>query len=1093
MSSIPSDRTTRLNTPQSSSNELEILLPEWEEYKIESLLGEGGMARVYKAFDPKLNRYVALKFIRTDDETLKKRLLREARAQAQIEHDYVCKIYEVGEVDGRSYIAMQLIQGMTFQKLAPEMTLEQKVVIMQYVSDAVQSAHKIGIIHRDIKPSNIMVERKEDGSFRPYVMDFGIAREISDPSLTATNVIVGTPAFMAPEQMLSDSRTIDRRVDIYALGATLYFVLAGQPPFRGSGMDLFVQVASHEPVPLKKSIPSIPDDLDIIVSKCLEKDPSQRYDSARALSEDLKRYLEGEPILAHRASLKYRLIKKIKKNKTVAAILAMASMIILASAGFSIFSYWRASTQVEIARQFSQSVEAMDWTMRVAHMAPLHDIRKEKAQVLQRMTEIETMMKNTGKAGMGPGSFALGRGYLTLQDHLKARLHLEKAWNAGYQGKDVANALGLTLGALYSGKLAEVDRISDKETRKIRLHAVEKEYRDPAVRYLRMGSGGSHSQEYGEALLSYYEKKWNQTLELARRSSEKVPWFYESRVLKGDVFSRLGEEAYQKGDFEAAKKQFQTAEDHYSKALDTSRSDPAVYESLCSLSRSVMEVQLDTAEDAKVSYDQSNTFCKKAIVANPDSANAYAQLAQTAWRWGEAQFEAVEDPSGALMYSIEMSRKAQALKPDHAFPYYTMGTAYGYLADYHLRVGADPTESLNESIKALKITVERDPASAPAYTNLGVSYFSQGALVMARGEDSSEYFLKAIDSYNKALQVSPRHLSARANIANAFTHLGKNAVSKGTDPSIYFQQSIENYQKAIEINPNHWMIHNNLSTAYFEMMQYELDHGKDPTATYRKDLATCNRADELNPANLYSAINIADAYIGYGEYLMAKGESPLSNCQKAEERLILVTGDSPEAYLGLAETKRLEAQYSLRKKESPIADLLIAKKHYDQVFKINSTEYLVPLGYARLELIRSEWFVLGQQSPEQALDIAEKEIRKALDLNSKSPTAYLMLGEINLMRSEWKNSRKQSSVAELQEGLSAIEKSIQLKPDLADAYAVKGKLLLLDARSNSDRAESARIGDESVRSFQRAFAINPMLQSQQEKSFQKAILLSQEE
>src|SRR5439155_9717552 len=201
--------------------------------------------------------------------------------------------------------------------------------------------------------------------------------------------------------------------------------------------------------------------------------------------------------------------------------------LILASAIFSLSSYWRASNQIEISRKFSLSVQPVDWIMRVAYMAPLHDIRKERATVLARISEIQTMMKEAGKAGIGPGNFALGRSYLALQDYDHARLHLEKAWKSGYRGKEVTSGLGLTLGSLFKRKLSEIDRITDKEIRKTRLQGVEKEYRDPAVRYLRDASGTvSQSPEYGEALIFYYEKKWDDALRLSHVSHQKYPWLY---------------------------------------------------------------------------------------------------------------------------------------------------------------------------------------------------------------------------------------------------------------------------------------------------------------------------------------------------------------------------------------------------------------------------------------------------------------------------------------------------------------------------------------------------------------------------------------
>lgn len=405
------DETTRLvGDGQSDHVESDLSLQDWKDYRIESLLGEGGMARVYRAFDPKLERYVALKFIRIDDENHKKRLLREARAQAQIEQDNVCKIYEVGEVQGKPYIAMQLVPGRTLQDLFAELSLEQKIRLMEQVCDAIQAAHRLGIVHRDIKPSNILIERRDDGSLRPYVVDFGIARDVSEAGVTATTAVMGTPAFMSPEQIMGNNKIVDRRADIYSMGSTLYYIISGQRPFPGKGMDLLINIVSDEPTPLGKVVPSIPQDLETIVTKCLEKDPARRYDSARALGDDLKRYLAGEPILAHRPTFSYRFIKKIKRNKTVAVLVTAATAVILALAVFSLNSYWRAAREVEVAREFSGFIEEMDWKMRVAYMTPLHDIRKEKSQVLQRMKEIESMMVAAGKAGAGPGSFALGRG-----------------------------------------------------------------------------------------------------------------------------------------------------------------------------------------------------------------------------------------------------------------------------------------------------------------------------------------------------------------------------------------------------------------------------------------------------------------------------------------------------------------------------------------------------------------------------------------------------------------------------------------------------------------------------------------------------------
>ena len=369
----PGERTLPAEPPAPSPTAAQVsgesLVASWERYELLELLGRGGMGEVYKARDRRLGRLVALKFILGADPNRAMRFLQEARAQARIDHPNVCKVYEAGEVAGKAFISMQLVAGQRLDQAAADMSLPERVQVMREVAGAVHEAHRLGVIHRDLKPSNIMVGRAEDGRLSPVVMDFGLAYETSQGhGLTESGTMMGTPAYMAPEQARGELRNIDRRSDVYSLGATLYELLTGAVPFTDPTLvGLLSKVLHEEPLPPRARVPHLESDLETIVLKCLSKEPDQRYPSARAVAEDLGRYMDGDPILGRRPSLRYRLRRYARKHRALVTVSALSLASILILVGWGARSWLEArdtqrqsETRARLAEELGQQVKEIE-------------------------------------------------------------------------------------------------------------------------------------------------------------------------------------------------------------------------------------------------------------------------------------------------------------------------------------------------------------------------------------------------------------------------------------------------------------------------------------------------------------------------------------------------------------------------------------------------------------------------------------------------------------------------------------------------------------------------------------------------------------
>jgi WD40 repeat protein len=360
-------------------------------YAIEGILGRGGMGVVYKARQTALNRIVALKMLRTGDSADADEIDRfraEAEAVARLQHPNIVQIFDVGQQEGRAYFSLEYVTGGTLaNKLRGTPLLPRAAAqLVEQLANTIQYAHERNILHRDLKPSNILLTPEG----QPKIADFGLAKKLdTDDGRTRTGAVVGTPSYMAPEQAWGQSKHVGPRVDVYALGAILYECLTGRPPFQGATvMETLDQVRKREPVPLRALNPSVPRDLETICLKCLQKEPARRYLTARDLALDLRRFLDGEPVVARPLGAVGRLWRTARRHPTaaLATVLTVLTLLFGVGGGLAWYLYQATETarQNEVALRAKAEQAEKDATD-AQHRAEVLATRLERVLTLQRV------------------------------------------------------------------------------------------------------------------------------------------------------------------------------------------------------------------------------------------------------------------------------------------------------------------------------------------------------------------------------------------------------------------------------------------------------------------------------------------------------------------------------------------------------------------------------------------------------------------------------------------------------------------------------------------------------------------------------------
>ncbi|RJS24263.1 serine/threonine protein kinase [Corallococcus sp. H22C18031201] len=1047
-------------------------VPHWDRYRCVRFLGQGGMGRVFLAHDPRLRREVALKFVRDEDPELTRRFIAEARAQARVDHERVCRVYEVGEVQGRAYIAMRYVDGQPLHALASPLTVEQKALVLRDAALGVHAAHRAGLVHRDLKPSNILVERTEDSGLRPSVMDFGLARDWKD-SDTASGTVLGTPHYMAPEQARGDVARLDRRADVYSLGATLYHLLTGQPPVPGSnGLEVLSRIATHEPRPPRALDADIPRDLEAIVLKCLEKDRSARYDSARALADDLDRFLNGEPVQA-RPSPGYRLRKRLRKHWRAAAALSVVGWALALGVGQTVRSRREVARREQLARRFTESVERIDALARASGEAPLHDTRADRRALRARMADIEAGMREAGPEAEGSGHYALGRAFLALDDVSSARQHLDAAWATGEHEPRVAYALAWVLGAQYQRARLEAERSAEPSQREAKQRDAEQRLRAPALDFLQRSQGAEvPAPEYVEALRAFHEDRPDAALQHLDALGGRLTWLHEAPLLRGDILHARALHRWNAGQREAAREDFEAGRRAYAEAAAIGRSVPAVHRARADLEQDALLMEVSGGGDVLPSYTQGLEAVGHALTANPDDADAHLLASRLHRRFAQQRVSQGSPEAEALLgQAVASARQALALAPTNAVAWHALGSAYWQWSRARQQRNQDPSEQLRASADAF----EHVPAPERDFNfhiDRGLVYRVWADHEGAHGDDPSEHRARAIEAFRTALAqasspaetwinlgtecvkqaADPHAPSPEASLDEASAALsrareldpsnvvpwfyeGEALVTRarlrrdhGGDARPDLERALALYRHGATLNAHLPQLPNGVGTALFEQAKEAWSRGEDAAPLVRQSLEAYAQAQDRAPTQGFAAFNAGEVRAWWAAMQLANGDSPVASARDAETSLqqaLRALPDLPEAWTQLGRARLLVGAFEQSRGQDAHASLTSATEALQKAVGLNPSLALA-------------WRYLGET---QALsghgEDALRSVEKAVALEPTGLEHQLASGHVSLIAA--RASRDAAPV--LKRGLARVEQALSTRLHWPEAQALRAALL----------------------------------------------------
>lgn len=1020
---------------------------------LKGILGIGGMGEVHRAWDASLERPVAVKFVRGGDPKEADRLLLEARLQARVEHPHVVRVHDTGTLEGRPCILFQLVEGRTFGDLHTEADWRMKVTLAAQAARGMGAAHRMGLVHRDVKPANILIEETKEG-LHALLSDFGLARD-EEGGLTRSGLLMGTVDFMAPEQV-TGTAPVDFRADIYGLGATLYAVLAGRPPFRDSPGatapghsspratgtspegdvhpgDLLRRVLEQDALSLSAEVPGLPKDLAVVVAKAMEKEPVQRYATAEALADDLDRVLRGEPILAKPASLLEQSFKWSRRNQMAARVTVGAALLLLLGLGYTLYASRLAGQNALANARMGAKAAAMESTLQREYLLPAHDLRPALEAIRKELSTLAADRSGTE----APTAYALGRGHQLLEEWTEARTHLERARRLGFKTPESELAHGIVLAELYQQGLRQARTIPNKEIREARLDALRKELLVPAVAAIQAQAAAlPRRANILQGQVDLLQGRLDQALQHAKVAQTSPEEQADGLLLEAKVHVERRETSYVKHAHQEAMEALQAALRALEAARQIARSHPRVAEALVQCNLLMASHQRSMGSSTATALAQAQTALDGAKALHGDEAQLVILEATLLQRQGLSKKDVGQSGVQEDTAALDLLRSAASRNPSHADLQRLLTNAYYSFCYAKVAAGQNPGNSFEEGHRVIEAAQKRSPQDwRIPYTGALLAQ-PESLYLNNRGLDARAAAQRGIENAGAALALGAA-ANAKGIRADLLVELAKAQYTAGEDPAATIQRIMEDNAEGVAAAPSDQIMRINAAAA-----------------AVQSALLVRNLEGDIRP-------------------LLDKGTA-------------WAEGSHPKYIEG--QRNRLDLQI-LRLQAGPQADLLAGANAAIQACLEVERQFRNPLPFQSGSAYRLKARAQGQAGGDATAAFGEARKRFLLmeREDASNVQAYAESALTCVEEARWQASRGQSAQAALEAAKGALARSRSVQGEQAILLALEAAILCLESvRATPDQKQ--QLLQTAQRQWEEALRRNRHLKAHPGFAFLKAVL-----